>query len=97
MLKVKLWKCDELRVKIVHDESVERLTIAELSHIEVKKLKNLKFLHFAYISFIDSTFLSSLKQPKEISIPLNEKRFIKQLFEQKQRGLADLELFFCGF
>ena len=86
-----------LRVEIVHGESVEKLLIERSEHTDVKKLKNLKALYIGDRPFerIDSTFLSSLQQLKEIHVE-NDQR-VSELFEQKQRlGRADLKIYLCG-
>ena len=85
-----------LRVKFVHGESVERLLIKRSDYTEVKKLKNLKALYIGdRIEVIDPTFLSGLKQLKEIHLQCDHS--VSELFEQKQRsGRADLKIYFCG-
>ena len=103
----KLWKvrlmecsqlaCFDLRVDLVHGESVERLLIGRWSQIAVLKLKNLKCLFIQEISRIDPTFLSSLEQLKEVHLDQHSATSVSQLFEQKQRyGRADLKIYHCG-
>ena len=84
-----------LRLEIVHGESVERLLIDQLEIIEVKKLKNLQYLYTSDPLKIDPTFLSSLQQLKEIHVE-NWQSALK-LFKQKQRsGRADLKIYLWG-
>ena len=84
-----------LRAEFVHGELVERLLIEQFQFTEVKKLKNLQFLYIENLPEIDSTFLSSLQQLKEIH--MNDSRNVSELFEQKQRsGRADLKIYFYG-
>ena len=86
-----------LRVDLVHGESVERLLDDRLNYTEVKKLKNLKVLYIGEDSIgeIDSTFLSSLQQLKEIHLQSSQR--VSKLFEEKQRlGRADLKIYLCG-
>ena len=81
-------------VEIVHGESVGRLLVDYWEYTEVKKLKNLQYLYFKYNQDIDSTFLSSLPQLKEIYTNYPD---VSDLFEQKQRlGRTDLKIYVCG-
>ena len=94
---VKLLDCSVLSLEIVHGESVEWLLVDRLEYIEVKKLKNLKVLYIRDnpIESIDSTFLSSLRQLKEIHT--NDRVDVSELFEQKQQlGRVDLKIYLCG-
>ena len=86
----------DLRVKIVPGESVERLLCDWLGYMEVKNLKNLQYLYGQCLSeAIDSTFISSLQQLKEIHT--NDSKSVSELFEQKQQsGRADLKIYLCG-
>ena len=68
---IKILDCSyDMSVEIVHSESVERLLIDWLDYTEVKKLKNLKTLCFGD-DLIDTKFLSSLQQLKEIHFQNN--------------------------
>lgn len=61
----------------------------------MKKLTNLKYLYLGYFSFIDWTFLSDLKQLKEVH--LDNRLIIRKLFEQMERfGRTDLKIFHNG-
>ena len=84
---------------IVHGESVESLCVWDLTRITqkaVKNLKNLKYMHVGYLSRIDSTFLSSLEQLKELH--LLSRGSIKLLFQQKQQyGRVDLKIYLDGY
>ena len=95
--KVKLMDCPfSLIVNFVHAKSVETLVTGDMSLVEVKKLKNLKYL-FGVVCLpeIDSKFLTDLNQLKEIY--LTSKSDIRKIFEQKQRyGRTDLKIFFLG-
>ena len=93
--EVKILDCSHLRLKIVHSESVERLLVDRWEYTEVKKLKNLQYLYVKDLPAIDSMFLSSLWQLKEIHLQNN--RRVSKLFEQKSRsGRADLKIYLCG-
>ena len=65
---IKLSLCFKLTLQLVHTESVERLYTCELDSIEVKNLKNLKYLHFYFHPAIGPAFLSSVEQLKEIHL-----------------------------
>ena len=92
--EVKILDCSDLRVEIVHGESVERLLVDYWVNTEVKNLKNLQFLYFGRLRDIGTTFLSSLQQLKEIHMNSGD---VPELFEQKQRyGRADLKIYLCG-
>ena len=95
--EVKILDCSDLRLKIVHCESVERLLVNWWKYSEVKKLKNLKVVYIGNGSTegIDSTFLCSLQQLKEVHI--NDPNHVWGLFEKKQQsGRADLKIYLCG-
>ena len=94
--KVKLLECSpSLRLKLAHADSVEWLATTNSKQVEVKDLKNLKYLHSGPFSSIDPTLLSSLEKLKEVH-PRNHIE-IWGLFDQKQRyGRADLKIFLSG-
>ena len=85
-------------LKLVHGESVEKLIVYDLAHLTAntrKKLTNLKSLYICYLRKMDPTFLSSLKQLKEVQ--LFYPYYIEQVFQQKQRyGRADLKIYLSG-
>lgn len=91
---IKLVKCRFLKLEIVHVESVERLLIEGnlISPIEVKKLKNLKYLYYGEYLRIDSNLLSSLNQLKEIHLAshFKETEFLKL---RQQCNRADLDFY----
>ena len=93
--KVKLWDCADLFLSFVNGESVEKLVITSIEWVEVRELRNLKYLyHRGYLS-IDSTFLSGLKQLKEFHLGCYEN--YSEIFEQKrQYGRADLKIYLFG-
>ena len=85
-----------LSLDIVHAESVERLIIWTMEGVaEVANLTNLQYFWCDESFGINSTFLSSLKQLKEIHLA---RLFdVKALLEQKRRYCrADLNIFCCG-
>ena len=89
----------DLRVEIVHGESVERLFIDIWEYTEVKNLKNLQHLYIVHLSEFETdtvpTFLSSLHQLKEIHT--NDPRNVSELFMQKRQfGRADLKIYLKG-
>ena len=85
----------DLRLEIVHGESVERLLADSLEYTEVKNLKNLQYLYVDYVPGADRTFLSSLQQLKEFHT--NDSLNVSELFEQKQQlGRADLKVYLWG-
>ena len=94
--KVKLADCDyDLRLDLVHSESVEWLLTGCLQHVEVPKLQSLKYLYIDD-SEIDSSFMSSLKQLKQIH--LSDRSDVSNFFEQKQRyGRTDLMIYLWGY
>ena len=67
LLKIKHFGYFSLNLDRVHGESVEWLLIHDQANIEMKKLKNLKYLYCCYFEF-DLTLLSNLKQLKEIHL-----------------------------
>ena len=94
--KVKFLNGDYLKLDLVHGESVERLLIDDLYRIPVNNLKNLKYLNCNRFSErIDSAFLASLEQLKELH--LGDHLELSKLFEQKQRyGRSDLKIYLHG-
>ena len=94
--KVRLLQCKELRLDIVHGESVERLiTTSSLEHMPVNNLKNLLYLHINSLPMLGSTFLSSLEQLKELHTNYYES--VSTLFEHKKRyARNDLKVYFRG-
>ena len=93
---VKLAYCENLNLQFAHAESVETLLIDDWNYTRVKKMKNLKHLRYSGSkSKIDKTFLSALKQLKEIH--LINRTDINKIFSQKQsNGRADLKVYLCG-
>ena len=86
--------CSNLRLELVHPDSVERLLTQRLTHVAVKKLRNLKYLCDRSFSAFDPTLLSDLPQLKEIN--LNDLDSARLLVEQKQRsGRFDLKIYAC--
>ena len=83
-------------IKLVHVESVERVIIDHFGQMEVKQLKNLKQLYVRYRwDLIDSTFLPSLEQLKEVH--LNEREHATEMLEQRRRyGRTDLKVYLSG-
>ena len=95
--EVTILDCPGLSVDIVHGESVERLLIDDWRSTQVMNLKNLLQLYKKGYSVVDSAFLSSLRQLKEIHLQAVNLRVTQQLFEQKeQSGRADLKIYLCG-
>ena len=101
--KVTVLDCPDLRLHFVHAESVESLNTesvkslntCRIDQVKVKNLKNLQCLYVKYLRMVDSTFLSSLKQLKEIHLQSHQS--VSQLFEQKRRyGCADLKIYVNG-
>ena len=93
--EVRAVDCSDLRLEIVHRESVERLLVGSWRYTEVENLTNLHYLYVAYLQWINLTFLSSLKQLKEFHT--NDSEIVSELFKQKQRsGRADLKIYLYG-
>ena len=93
--KIKLYDCLSLRLELVHSESVKRFITSNLRYHPVTNLKNLQTLHIVGGTKIDSTFLSSLEQLREIC--LESPASIRKLFEQKQRyGRTNLKIYRFG-
>lgn len=95
--KVRIRECPPyLALNIVHVESVEELLVDNLSHVPVKKLKALKYLHYNGKTAIESTFLSTLGQLQEIYLN-NDHSNLSRIFEQKhQYNRAELKIYACG-
>ena len=96
LVKVKL-SCSSTKLDLLHGESVEKLATDRLKNVAVKQLKNLKYLHNqqGQPAKFDSTFLSDLKQLKEIH--LHHEDDTSKMFEQMQRfGRVDLKVFQWG-
>ncbi|KAI3477203.1 hypothetical protein L1887_61126 [Cichorium endivia] len=69
LISVKFWKSHYYpMLDLVHSESVEKLVTDRLEQIEVKKMKNLKYLSIGPFQSIDSSFLSAFEQLKEIHL-----------------------------
>ena len=96
--RVELRKCSNLRLDLVHAESVERLLVDRLEYMPVKKLKSLKQLYIQKDPATDPTLLSELEQLKEVHLfNLDDISKVSEFFEQKQRyGRADLKIYFHG-
>ena len=95
LLKINVCDSFDLNLELVHAESVKQLRTDKWSVIAVKKLKNLRYLYERSFKRIDSTFLSSLEQLKEVH--LKQPVMISELFEQKQRnGRADPKVYLQG-
>ena len=98
--KVKLWKCQN-ELKLVHEQSVERLFLdfrrfSALKNLrKLKNLRNLQYLQYNWEFPIESTLLSSLEKLKEVHLFYSQQ--VKSLFEQKQRyGRAELKIYLHG-
>ena len=93
--KVKISWCS-LRLDLVHSESVEWLAIhCRLSCLEMKSLKNLKYLYVGPFIKIDFPFILGLGQLKEIHLISEDD--VSELFELKQRyGRTDLKVYRLG-
>ena len=94
---VKIWKCSYfLILDFVHLECVEKLQTSFMCFVtKVKKMKNLKILYMGGHQNLDPTFLSGLKQLKEVHIEDQNK--IRLFFNQKQQyGLVNLKVFYFG-
>ena len=98
LTKIRALVCPDLRLDIVHCESVESLIVNRMRHFTVKNLRNLENLRYLCIDLFrmrDSTFLPSLKQLEEIHTDYHGN--ICKLFYQKQRyGRADLKIYLTG-
>ena len=94
--RVRVECCSELRLDLVHGESVEWLIAGQTHHIAVEHLKNLKFLYSADYSAVDSKFISSLPERLK-EFHLNSGHNSRELFKLKQRhGRTDLKIFAFG-
>ena len=93
--QVKIWQCTLLMLDVLYADSVEKLVIDDTKFVTVKRLKNLRYLYAGCLSKISSTFLTSLKQLREIH--LDDHEILAELFEQKQRlNRVDLKIYLCG-
>ena len=86
-------------IKLVHEESVERVSIGRLFHnwneIQLKRLKNLKNLYIDSGSLVEPALLSFLEKLNEVH--LNHSEQLEKFFEQKQQyGPADLKIYLRG-
>lgn len=93
LTQIKLSDCC-LSLDIVHPSSVERLLIDRLEYVQVRKLKNLKYLYLRHSSDFDST-LSTLDQLKEFHLMIDDHNYVSQMFRERY-GSADLKIFLCG-
>ena len=95
--KVTLYSCRDMSLELVHSEPVEWLMAHGSTNIAVEKLKNVKNLYLSgYFDKLDSTFLSSLEQLKEIHLDWMNVD-LEELFEQKQRhGRTNLKIYYRG-
>ena len=85
------------KLYLVHGESVERLVINDIRHVEVEKLKKLRCLHLPDLRF-DLTLLAGLQELEELHLEYPLYGNLPKFFEQKQRlGLFDLKLFRFGY
>ena len=104
--EVKILGCypEDMKLEIVHGESVERLLVDRLKFTNVNKLKNLRYLclnpkkienSFNPLPRIDPSLLSSVQQLKEIHT--NDPGSVSELFEQKQLyDRSDLKIYSWG-
>ena len=94
--KVKLFECSQsLRLELVHAESVEKVICDRIEHLEVMKLKSLKYLYMNSYRNFDSSFLTAVPELKEIHLLYSNE--ISNLFEQKrQNGCTHLKIYFVG-
>lgn len=81
----------------VHGELVEKLIVDDLQKIDVKQVKNLKYLYARSYPKIDSKLLLTLDRLEKIH--LDCQRNISNLFEQRKQSdrLLNLKIFLCGF
>ena len=91
--------CSNLKLSLVHGESVERFVTDRLDeYTPTKNLKNLQYLYVGPQSEIDSTLLFDLQQLKEIHLVASDG--VSKLFAQKKQLYIDhgnLKIYFCGF
>ena len=93
--KVKLLGSNTLRLNVTHPDSVELLTAESLRWIEVKRLKNLKYLYIGFHSAIDDTLLASLEHLKEIHVTSRD--HVQLFFKQKLiYGFLKLKIYLFG-
>ena len=95
LAQIKWFDCAFMSLEIVHPESVERVITHDLRNIELKRLKNLKYLFSTAHQEFDSTLLSSLEKLEEIHMSNRNK--IAPIFNQKQRfGRTSLKVYYSG-
>lgn len=83
----------DLKLNIVHTESVESVRTPNFGRLAVESFKNLKLLYLGFGEISDS-FLSGLEQLREIHTDHDQ---FEQLNEQKQRyGRNELKVYFRG-
>ena len=87
--KVRILNCFPLRLHLVHSESVERLLVDCAQRIDIKTLKNLRYLCADFS--IDSTVLSSLEQLKELHV--DSRYNVSRVFEHAR---ANLKIYLWG-
>ena len=93
--QVSMALCPRLNLVIVDGESVEQVLNDRWGNLPVKSLRNLKKLTIGPFGQIDSTFLSSLEQLREVE--LEDRHHLENLFEQKHRyGRTDLKIYRFG-
>ena len=89
-----------ITLDLVHPESVQRLISDQLEKFTpMKSLKNLLYLNIGGSYKIEPTFLSNLKQLRELHLNnVDYHKQVSQLFEQKQRyGRTDLKIYRFGY
>lgn len=74
--------CSDLKMRLGHPETVERLIIHRLKYTEVKKLKKLQYLN-THDSEFGPTFLSYFEHLKQIHLQTSRQSAFQHLFEQK--------------
>ena len=91
--EIKIWECSPC-LKIMYPDSVETLAMPDNPDLALK-FKNLKFLYCEKFVSVSDTFISSLKQLKEIR--LHPTRYDNEIFDrlrvQKERyGRSELKI-----
>ena len=93
--KFTILHCPGLRLDIVHNESVETSITSGNHQVKVTNFRNLKYLYVNQLSSIDSTFLSTFEQLKELHT--DDRLSVSKLFEQKRRyARAGLKIYYGG-
>ena len=93
--RVELIACSNLKMNLIHAESVETLVTDDIGAFAVTKLKNLKYLYGGYYSGIDSISLFNLKKLQEIHLYDHDK--VSDFFVQKkQYHCTDMKIYYCG-